>query len=117
MLIMLFFACQLVFGPLNAELVTGARGDRLRNGMEPSGSSEPTKNSVAKLANITSESDSDSDFDSEFTKYQGAFLQKDLVQLLFEQLDSQALSPECFNALTDYRTALQNGTSWAFKRK
>ena len=91
-----------LIGALNAEIVAGPQGS------SPTiVNSKPTK--INDYANPTDE--------IEFVQYQGAFLRKDLVQLLFEQLDRQTLSAGCFDDLNDYRHSLQNGTSWAFKRR
>lgn len=117
--LIVLFACQLAFGVLNAEVLTGSAdndaylpyfGESTDSEQINSESTndEPTKNSHTPYTTTDQ---------SEFVNYQAAFLRKDLVQLLLEQLAPQTLSAECFGDLNDYRTGLQNGTSWAFKRE
>lgn len=123
--LIVIFACQLAFSALNAEILTGpADSDAYLPYVLDSESTnsestnyEPT-NSESTNNEPIKNSDANTTIDQgEFVKYQGAFLRKDLVQLLFEELEPQALSTKCFGDLNEYRNSLKNGTSWAFKRE
>lgn len=54
---------------------------------------------------------------SEFFKFQRDFLKQDLVQRLFEQIESnkEIISSACFDSLNEYRASLEKGSVWAFK--
>lgn len=133
--LIVIFACQLAFSALNAEILTGPEDsdaclpyvlDSESTNSESTNSEstnyEPTNYEPTNSESTNNEPIKNSDANTaidqgEFVKYQGAFLRKDLVQLLFEELEPQALSTKCFSDLNEYRSSLQNGTSWAFKRE